>query len=890
MPSAENSKNSPKIKLTPAMQQYMDAKQAYPDALVFFRMGDFYELFFEDATIAAPVLEIALTTRDKNKGADSIPMCGVPHHAATGHIRRLTERGYKVAICEQVEDPAQAKGLVKREVTRLVTPGMPLDEGASGQRNHYVLALAPGKKAWGVAAVDAATGSFPAAEVPESQLIAELSRLSPAELVIAEGTEMPQALEDYLRAWPRTLTERQQIEFKPERAERLLEEQFELGSLGSFGFEPGSPALAAAGAVVAYLREANKTGVAHVRELHPFHPGQGLVIDESSRENLEIFRSQSDRTERGSLVGALDLSVSAAGARCLRRWLGFPLLDVQRINERLDAVAELKDSGGLRESLREGLSQGGDLERIIGRICQGRANPRDLIALATTLEQIPAFRASLEGAQCEALEDYAARMNDLAEIRTRIRGAVVEDPPATVGDGGVFQKGVSEDLDSIREIRTGGKEWIARLEATERERTGISSLKIRYNRVFGYYIEVTKANAGGVPEDYIRKQTLTNAERYITPELKEYEEKVLSAGERIRAIEQELFGALCEEIAANVAAVQELARALAELDVLCCFAELASKHGYVRPAVHEGKEICIRDGRHPVVEAFLPAGERFVPNDLDMDGEGAQLLLITGPNMAGKSTVMRQVAILVLLSQVGCFVPAAEARIGLVDRIFTRVGASDNLARGLSTFMLEMTETAGILRQATSRSLILMDEIGRGTSTFDGLSIAWAVAESLHDLSGEGVRTLFATHYHELAELEQLYPRVKNLTMSVKEWNERILFLRKLVPGAASHSYGIHVARLAGIPDGVIDRARQILSDLEAGEWDPTGSPRIKPARKGGAAHARADTGQLSLLSSAGDRVVAELKRELEGVNPDELTPLDALTWITKWKERLTKP
>lgn len=887
MPSGAKSNNSPNIKLTPAMQQYMDAKQAYPDALVFFRMGDFYELFFEDATIAAPVLEIALTSRDKNKGDDAIPMCGVPHHAATGHIKRLTERGYKVAVCEQVEDPGQAKGLVKREVTRLVTPGMPLDESAAGRHNHYVLSLSPGKKAWGLAAVDAGTGNFPVAEVPESQLVAELSRLAPAELVLVEGGELPEVLADYLRAWPRTITERPQIEFKPERAERLLEEQFELGSLGSFGFDSGSPALAAAGAVVAYLREANRTGVAHVRELHPFHPGQGLVIDEASRENLEIFRSQSDRTERGSLVGTLDETVSAAGARCLRRWLGFPLLDVQQINARLDAVAELKDSGALRDALREGLGKGGDLERIIGRVCQGRANPRDLAALAATLEQVPGFRELLEGAQSEALEDYAARLDDLESVRTRIREAVVEDPPAVVGEGGVFREGVSEELDSIRSIRTGGKEWIARLEATERERTGINSLKIRYNKVFGYYIEVTKANVGSVPEDYIRKQTLTNAERYITPELKEYEEKVLSAGERIRAMEQELFARICEEIAAQVAPVQELARALAELDVLCSFAQMAARQGYTRPVVHEGLEISIREGRHPVVEKFLPGGERFVPNDLDMDGEEAQVLLITGPNMAGKSTVMRQVAILTLLAQVGCFVPAAEAKIGLVDRIFTRVGASDNLARGLSTFMLEMTETAGILRQAGERSLILMDEIGRGTSTYDGLSIAWAVAEALHEMKGRGVRTLFATHYHELAELEQIFPRVKNLTMSVKEWNERILFLRKLVPGAASHSYGIHVARLAGIPDPVIERAREILSDLEAGEWDPTGTPRIRPPKKGGTG--KTDTGQLSLLSDAGNRVMAELKRELEVMSPEQMTPMEALTWIAKWKERLTK-
>lgn len=872
------------------MQQYMEAKHAHPDAIIFFRMGDFYEMFFEDATTAAPILEIALTSRDRDKGADAIPMCGIPYHAANAHIRRLTERGFKVAICEQVEDPAQAKGLVRREVVRLVTPGMPLDDQETGTRNHYVLALAPGQNGtWGLAAVDAGTGNFPVAEAGECEILAEFSRLSPAEIVVAEGTALPEGLSQILSAAPRAMSERAPIEFHSERAEALLREQFALGSLDSFGFEPGSPALAAAGALVAYLREANKGSVAHVRELHPFRPGGGLVLDESSRENLELFRSSAERTERGSLVWAIDRTVSAPGGRCLRRWLGYPLLDPETINARLDAVEALVRNAAVRSAVRESLAGCADVERIVGRICQGRAGPRELVALARTLEAVPHLRGVVENLSAGAFGKLGVRMDPHPGLGGRIRSAIVDEPSAAVGDGGVIREGYSEELDGIRAVRSGGKAFIARIEARERERTGIASLKVRYNKVFGYYIEISKANLARTepPDDYVRKQTLVNAERFITPELKDYEAKVLSADERIRAIEQQLFSALCEEIAAFVAPLQETGRALAELDVLAAFAEQAARQGYTRPKVTGSTELFIREGRHPVIEQVLSGGERFVPNDLEMSAEEPELFIITGPNMAGKSTVMRQVALITLLAQTGSFVPAAEARIGLVDRIFTRVGASDNLARGLSTFMLEMTETAAILRQATPRSLVLMDEIGRGTSTFDGLSIAWAVAEALHEIGGRGVRTLFATHYHELTELAALLPRARNLTMQVKEWNERILFLRKLVPGAASRSYGIHVARLAGIPDPVIARSKEILANLEAGEWDPTGEPRLAKGKRGAGKGKRDDGVQLSLLAPTGDRIVGELRRELEGINPDELTPLEALSWIAKWKNRL---
>ncbi len=869
------------------MEQYLEAKRAFPDAILFFRMGDFYELFFEDALTAAPVLEIVLTSRDKHKGEDSVPMCGVPYHAGPSYIRRLTEKGYKVAICEQMEDPSQAKGLVRREVVRLVTPGMPLDE-ESASRNHYLAALAPpaGKSKdarWGLAALDASTGSFPVAELALADLLAELSRLSPAEIVFPEAAALPPGVAEYAKARGRALSARPAADFQPARSEQLLKEQFAVGSLEGFGLSAGSPAYAAAGGLLAYARQANPGGMGHVRELHPFRPGGALVLDESTLENLEIFTSQQGKSGAGTLAAAIDRTVSPAGARCLKGWLLYPLLDLGAIEERLDAVEEISRAAALREELRARLARCADLEKIMGRLCQGRSSPRDLAALAQTLEEAPAVGGLFAKSRAPGLLRRSAPLQGPPGLAIRIRDVLAADPPAAWDEGGFVREGFSKDLDALREVRTGGKAWMARLEAGEREKTGISSLKVRYNRVFGYYIEITKANLRDVPAGYIRKQTLVNAERFITPELKEWEEKVLSADERIAALEKEIFEGLCREVAAEVASVQEVARALSELDVLGAFADQAVRRQYVRPEMHEGGEIRVRDGRHPVVEQLLTE-ERFVPNAIQLDSQENQVLIITGPNMAGKSTVMRQTALLVLLAQCGSFVPAAEARVGLVDRIFTRVGASDNLARGLSTFMLEMTETAAILRQASPRSLVLMDEIGRGTSTFDGLSIAWAVAEALHDLQGKGVRALFATHYHELTELAAVFPRVQNLTMEVKEWNEKILFLRRLVPGAASRSYGIHVARLAGIPDPVIERAREVLRNLESGEWDAGGLPRLAHGKNEPAA--AKEQRQLSLLAGPSDRLLAELRHELGELDPDRLTPLDALSWIAKWKAR----
>ncbi|BDG07647.1 DNA mismatch repair protein MutS [Anaeromyxobacter paludicola] len=871
---------------TPMMRQYLEMKSRYPDALLFFRLGDFYELFLDDARQAAETLQITLTSR--SKGDDKIPMCGVPYHAARGYVARLLEAGFKVAICDQVEEPGKS-ALVKREVTRVVTPGMVLDDQVLDPREASFLgavALAEGGGG-GIALLDASTGALGCGEAgTDARLVDELRRAGVRELLLARGAARTPRGEALARAVGAPVSERDDADF--ERASEKLCRHLRVAGLDGFGVGDLGPGLAAAAAALTYLQDTQRAAPIHVDRLSRLPVEDVLVLDESTRQNLEIERTQLGGKRKGSLLGLLDRSATPLGGRRLAEWLRYPLRDVPAIEARLDAVGELFGSTLLRDDLAERLRPVGDLERLLSRLALRQGNARDLRALAVGLGALPPLADALEGAAAARLRAAGAALRGLEELAALLGAAVADEPPPTLKEGGMIRRGYDAELDRIATIAEDGKGYIARLEQEERARTGIGSLKVRYNRVFGYYIEVTKANLHLVPPDYQRRQTTVGGERFITPALKEFEEQVLTAEERRFALEEQLFERLREAVVSRAGALRNAASAVADADALLSLARVAAERGYARPVVDDSEVLEIEDGRHPVVEAMLPADSGgFVPNDLALgssaaDGAG-QLLVITGPNMAGKSTVMRQAALIALLAQVGSFVPARRARVGLVDRIFTRVGASDDLARGRSTFMVEMTETAAILHNATRRSLVVLDEIGRGTSTFDGLSIAWAVAEHLHDETG--CRTLFATHYHELTDLARERPRVKNLTVAVREVGDRVVFLRKLVQGGASRSYGIEVAKLAGLPAEVLARAREILRNLESLEVDDSGHAAISRSgrkRPAGAAP------QLALFAGpATDQKLEEVARELRALDVDALRPLDALNLLAGWKAKL---
>jgi DNA mismatch repair protein MutS len=866
---------------TPMMRQYLEIKADYPDAILFFRLGDFYEMFLEDAVTASRVLDITLTSRNKGS-VDEVPLCGIPYHSCQPYIARLVENGYKVAICEQVEDPKAAKGIVRREVVRVVTPGLVVDtDTLKPKENNYLAALAAGEGGrWGVAVLDITTGEFRATEVAgDNALRSELAAFGPREILLAEaepGSAPPPVLIELdpevavnrLPAWV----------FEPDRAAEQIRRFFACASLESFGCAELPAAVGAAGAILHYLEFTQKGVVAHVRTLQTYHSRDFMVLDAATRRNLELTATIYDGSRKGSLLGVLDRTLTAMGGRMLRHWVHHPLVAVEPIRGRHQAVAQLVEQSLARSELRQHLDGIYDLERLSSRISMANANAKDLVALRSSLQRLPDLRDTLQTLTSPLLTELAAEVDPLPDVAELIAGALVDDPPFVLRDGGLIRDGFDATLDELRSIAREGKGWIARLEQQEKERTGISSLKVRFNKVFGYYLEVTRSHLEKVPEDYQRKQTLANAERYITPALKEYEEKVLGAEERLVELEYDLFQQLRQQVAAQAERIQSTADALAGCDVLAALAELAHERNYVCPVIDAGGELVIVEGRHPVIET-MPLGERFVPNDVALDAGENQLLIITGPNMAGKSTYMRQVALITLMAQLGSLVPAKEARIGLVDRIFTRVGASDNLARGQSTFMVEMTETANILNHATPKSLIILDEIGRGTSTFDGVSIAWAVAEYLHDHAPVAARTLFATHYHELTELAVTRPRVRNYNIAVKEWNEQIVFLRKIVKGGASHSYGIQVARLAGLPEAVIARAREILRNLEAGEFVGEGEPRLARSRRPG--RQVPPSPQLSLFGSQGPD---PLRERLENVDVTVLTPLEALNLLDELK------
>jgi DNA mismatch repair protein MutS len=863
----------PDSKLTPMLRQYLQAKADSGDALLFFRMGDFYELFFEDALIASDVLGLTLTSRDGAAKKERIPMAGVPCRALDGYLARLIKAGKTVAICDQLEDPKLAKGVVKRAVVRTVTPGTVLQpELLDDRANNFLAALYLNEQHSGLALLDVSTGEFLVAELDGDAPAAatdELLRMQPVEVLISSQAEADGWLAQLrLRFEGVTFTCQPDEAFDTALGRERLMDQFGLATLEGVGLSDAPGAVAAAGAVLAYVHATQRDGVPHLRLPRRYNPAGFVVLDTNTQRNLELVETMRDRRRKGSLLGVLDRTLTSMGGRKLRHWLLHPLIDIQAIDERLDAVQALFDAVQTRLRLRETLRSVADLERLLSRITSRSGNARDLRALGASLEQVPEVCAALQDAGPPLLERLCNETDRLDDVAAWVAAAIAEEPPLALSEGGLFRDGYNEDLDRLRDLVRGGRDWIAALQRDESQRTGIPNLKVGYNKVFGYYIEVSKGNVHLVPEDFERKQTLVNAERYITPRLKAREEEIVTAQERMQTLEYDLFVALRDRVGAEARRIQETADAVATTDVLLALAEVAAANNYCRPQVTAGDDIRIRDGRHPVVEDLMTRGE-FVPNDTVLDPAQAFLHIVTGPNMAGKSTYLRQVALIALMAQVGSFVPAAEASIGVVDRIFTRVGASDNLVRGESTFMVEMVETANILNAATERSLLVLDEIGRGTSTFDGISIAWSVAEHIHDHIG--AKTLFATHYHELTELSNRLDKVKNVNVAVREWGGKVVFLYRIVDGGADHSYGIQVAKLAGLPSGVIERAREVLESLESGNAAAVGLPE-----------------QMFLFGPQQHAKPAEpsaVEKELATLDVDSLSPKEALDFLYHLKQ-----
>ncbi|MFN0084962.1 MAG: DNA mismatch repair protein MutS [Blastocatellia bacterium] len=857
------SKSETPSQSTPMLRQYHEIKKQHPGTILFFRMGDFYELFFDDAILGAREMEITLTARHKEKGAP-IPMCGVPYHAVTGYIAKLVRKGFRVAICEQTEDPKSTTKLVRREVVRVVTPGTALEAQLLDlKQNNYLASVCGAGEGMGLAVLDLSTGEFLATQFTGDEAWARIREqieiFAPREII------HPSSLAPLLSRSPSTAPESRENEsgialsdansyiseeitrtpledwtFGREHGDSLLRAQLGIESLDGFGMGGKGYAVSAAGAALHYINETQKAEASHVGGISYFEVNDFLVLDATTVANLELVASTEGKSGH-SVFGVIDETMTGMGARMLRQWLLRPLLRRGEIEARLDSVEELKSSAIKRDQARRLLEPMADLERLSGRVTLGRANARDLIALRLSIEAIPSLRRTVENSRASLLQYLGENLDELEDVKLLIAEAIADEPPAALNEAGMIRDGFDSELDELRNLARSGKSYILAIEARERGRSGIASLKVKFNNVFGYFIEISNANRDKVPADYERKQTLVNSERYTTPELKEYEGKVLGAEERILEIEMALFAEIRRRVALEIRRIQGVARAVATLDALCSLAEAAARKNYTRPELHEDDEIEIRGGRHPVIETL---GERFVPNDLSINNTTDRLLIITGPNMGGKSVYLKQAALIVILAQMGSFVPAASARISLVDRIFTRVGASDNLARGRSTFMVEMTETSNILNTASPRSLVLLDEVGRGTATFDGLSLAWAIAEYLHDNPRHSAKTLFATHYHELTELAKMRPGVQNYQVAVSESGGEIVFLRRVVPGSASKSYGIEVARLAGLPRTVIDRAREILNNLEQNELDVTGKPKFARHLKKPSKH----VDQLSLL------------------------------------------
>ncbi|MDO8717285.1 MAG: DNA mismatch repair protein MutS, partial [Dehalococcoidales bacterium] len=839
-------------------------KKKYPGAIVLFRLGDFYETFDEDARIVSKELDIVLTGREMGKG-HRIPMAGIPYHALDNYLGRLVNHGHKVAISEQLTEPGATKGIVERDVVRVVTPGTIVEPGLlDSKRNNYLAALVIGNEAAGIAYIDITTSEFAVTQLPLSRALPELERLRPSEIIAPEGADLT-SLE-----LPAPVSRLEDYWFGTDTAQKTLLDHFRVTTLDGYGCARLPLAIGAAGAIVHYIQETQKGAAGQLVRLSTYSTESYMALDEQTQRNLEIFRNSRTGTIEGSLLSVIDLTKTAMGSRLLKRWLGQPLFDIDALTKRQDAIAWFHGNALARNEIAVLLAKIPDLERLINRVRGNMVSPRELVALRRSLEEIPRLNGIIDGSPACNRDE----LKPCPEVVALIAQAVADEPSPILSDGNVIRKGFSEELDSLRLASQNGRQYLANLERQEQEKTGIKSLKVGYNRVFGYYIEVSNSNLPQVPQHYIRKQTLTNGERFFTPELKEYEALILNARDRIAELESDIFRRICAQVATSSERILAIAGAIARIDVSSSLAESAVRQSYVRPELTTGKEIVIKEGRHPVVERNL-AGSTFVPNDTYLSNDDTQLVILTGPNMAGKSTYLKQAALLVLLAQIGSFVPASSAKIGLVDRIFTRVGAGEDIAAGQSTFMVEMVETANILNNATPRSLIILDEIGRGTSTYDGLAIARAVVEYLHNHPGLGAKTLFATHYHELVELAGYLPRVKNFNVAVTEEKGEVIFLRKIIPGGVDKSYGIHVAQLAGMPKSVVHRAREVLSDLEDDKRKNLSAPLRKSRRS------EVETQQLSLMGQK-----PSFLAELEKLDINSLTPLEALTKLYEMQKK----
>ncbi len=865
---------------SPMMQHYLDTKEQYKDCILFYRLGDFYEMFFDDAILTSRELELTLTGKDCGQ-EERAPMCGIPYHAAETYVARLVAKGYKVAICEQLEDPKEAKGIVKRDVIRVVTPGTLIETNLlEEKKNNYIMAIYKNAIYYGLAVCDLSTGDFFTTQIKGtnnfSRLLDEISRYSPSEIIVnqmvADSSEEMAKIKERFEMYLSTYRE----DAFSQDVQSLQEKYHIVNEKGDTIEDISEEVLvvAACHGLLAYLLETQKTNLDHINKITLYQITKYMSLDVNARRNLEITEKMRDKSKRGTLLWCLDKTATSMGGRLLRRWLNDPLLDVCEINARLDAVAELKEDFMRKGDILEKLKKVYDIERLTGKISYGSANGRDLISLKNSVRQIPDVKKALENSKSELLQTIQRELDELTDIDQMIEHAIVDEPPISVKEGGLIKLGYDEEIDKLKTATTEGKNWILQLEADEKEKTGIKGLKVGYNKVFGYYLEVTKSNLSMVPDRYIRKQTLTGAERYITEELKTLENQILGAEEKVIQLEYNAFAKIREDIEKEIPRLQKSATLIATLDVLCSFATVAEDLNYTRPIVDNSGEIQIEEGRHPVIEKMLPAGS-FVGNDTKLDKKENRLAIITGPNMAGKSTYMRQVALITLMAQVGSFVPATHAKIGVVDKIFTRVGASDDLSMGQSTFMVEMMEVAEILREATANSLVVLDEIGRGTSTYDGMSIAWAVAEYISDLEKCGAKTLFATHYHELIDLEDKLEGVKNYSVAVKEKGEDIIFLRKIVAGGTDESYGVHVAKLAGVPQVVTKRANEILKSLERKSMLADKAQEKENKKQ--------TSGQLDLYNYK----LAELAHELDKIDINQLTPIDALNELMKIKEKM---
>ena len=875
--------------LTPMMKQYMQTKEEYKDCILFYRLGDFYEMFFDDALTASKELEITLT--GKNCGLEErAPMCGIPYHAVDSYLNRLVSKGYKVAICEQVEDPKTAKGIVKREVIRVVTPGTNLDtQGLDETKNNYIMCIVYMADQYGLSVADVTTGEYLVTELDsQTKLMDELYKFMPSEIVCNEAFYMSGLdLDDLKNRLHMAIYSLEAWYFDDALCRETLQEHFKVASLEGIGLSDYECGMIASGALLKYLEETQKNSLSHMSRLTRYATGNYMVLDSATRRNLELVETLREKQKRGSLLWVLDKTKTAMGARTLRKYVEQPLIDKESIVKRLDAVAELKDNAICREEIREYLNPVYDLERLVGKITYQSANPRDLIAFQSSLSMLPSVKCILKDMESDLLKEIYEELDPLEELCDLVGRAIQEEPPLAMKEGGIIKDGYNEEVDRLRKAKSEGKNWLADLETKEREKTGIKNLRIRYNKVFGYYLEVTNSFKDLVPDYYTRKQTLANAERYIIPELKELEDTILGAEDKLCALEYELYCEVRNTIAAELTRIQRTAKAVAKLDVIASLALVAERNNYVRPKINEKGVIDIRDGRHPVVEKMIP-NDMFIANDTYLDDKKQRISIITGPNMAGKSTYMRQAALIVLMAQLGSFVPASSANIGLVDRIFTRVGASDDLASGQSTFMVEMNEVANILRNATSKSLLILDEIGRGTSTFDGLSIAWAVVEYISNSKLLGAKTLFATHYHELTELEGKISNVNNYCIAVKEKGDDIVFLRKIVKGGADKSYGIQVAKLAGVPDPVINRAKEIVEELVTA--DITGKVKniavqgSETKKKTQKKLDEVDLTQFSLFDTVKDD---DVLNELKELDISHMTPMDAMNKLYQLQNKL---